>query len=83
MSAACKSCGAPIIWAKTAKGKAMPLDDTPTPAGTFILLEANALTNDLSAVTAPKEYDGKRPRPRYTSHFATCPQAHQHRRAGA
>lgn len=27
--AACKSCGAPIVWVKSANGKVMPLDGKP------------------------------------------------------
>lgn len=70
----CRSCGAPITWAKTDKGKAMPLDAEPTPAGNLELDGGRVrfVTPDANATTS-----------RYTSHFATCPDAVSHRRPRA
>jgi len=58
------------MWVKTAAGKSAPLNATPDPLGN-LGLDAQGL-----AVIAAKAPMG----PRYTSHFATCPQAGQHRR---
>lgn len=61
----CKSCGAEIVWAKTAAGKAAPYEVDP---------EGYWATEDGKArqVTLGQQSDGTT---RYTSHFATCPQA--------
>lgn len=65
MSATCKSCSAPIEWAKSARtGKAMPLDLEPTAHGNLVVI-------DGVAHPAPADTG----RERRTSHFATCPQA--------
>ena len=72
----CRSCGAPIIWAVTKSGRSMPLDEATDPAGNVLLLE-----NGNCLVPAPEddvwEAAGGT---RHTSHFATCPNADQHRR---
>jgi hypothetical protein len=66
--AKCNSCGADIIWVKTAKGKSMPLDPS-SPDGTFVI-------EDGVAISAPN--DGRRPL--HKSHFSSCPNAAQHRK---
>lgn len=75
----CKSCGAHIIWIQTREGKMMPCDPKP------IHYKANHYGGSLSLVTP----DGKVERGDiciesekvgYTSHFATCPDASQHRK---
>jgi hypothetical protein len=75
--AECRSCGAEIVWARTPSGKLMPLDPERVLGGT-IELDPD---EDASLVT---RFVGKRDgQPHYVSHFATCPQASQHRRRGA
>jgi hypothetical protein len=69
----CRSCNAEIIWCRTAKGKAMPLDAKPTyehAPGLFGL----DMIGMLAQARAPREGE-----PRYRSHFATCEFASQHR----
>lgn len=66
----CRTCKAAIIWVKTEKGKKMPLDATPTEAGMFFLDEEDG----IALYGRGKQATG------YTSHFATCPQANQHRK---
>jgi len=68
----CRSCNAPILWARSAKGKRrpMPLDPEPVPGGNVELVDGEAW------VVKPDPNV-----PRYVSHFATCPNAGQHRRA--
>ena len=58
----CKSCGAKITWAKTEKGKNIPLDFP----GEMRLV----VTRGNTAVTQMT----------YISHFATCPNAAEHRK---
>ena len=60
LASSCSSCGASIVWFKTAAGKRIPVD------------EASTLPTD-----AAHQLDLKR----HKSHFATCPNANQHRRA--
>lgn len=68
---ACRSCGAPIIWAITENGKRMPLDAEPAerPTGVFRLEPSG---DDLIARRPIEQV--------YISHFATCPNADQHRK---
>ena len=69
----CRSCDAPIIWARTAKGKSIPLDASPTSEGNIVL----AVFNVAHVLRSGESAAG---RPTYTSHFATCPNAAEHRR---
>ena len=68
----CRSCEAPILWAETAAGKSMPLDEKPDPNGTFVFV------NGKTRRAEPLDVQLKRPL--YTSHFATCPEAAQWRK---
>jgi hypothetical protein len=62
----CKSCGAPIEWATSAKtGKAIPLDAEPAADGNLVVIDGIA---GPAIATEPAEIRRK-------SHFATCPQA--------
>lgn len=63
----CRSCGAAIVWGKTANGKAMPLDAKPERL--FVLKSAD--DPDCQDVVQV---------PTYRSHFATCPDADKFRR---
>jgi hypothetical protein len=70
--ATCRSCNAPIRWARTVNDKAIPLDAQPTTLGNLELRGqvAHHVTPDHNALGT-----------RYTSHFATCKNAAQHRKA--
>lgn len=71
---ACRSCEAPIIWATTTSGKAMPVDVEPVDVGNVELVLNGSLATAPHAVVhgAPPLFrDG----PLRTSHFATCPDA--------
>lgn len=75
----CRSCNAKIIWAKTENGKRIPLDAEPVLAlnvdpGLFVL---QPVAGYMNARTLPRE-DGRLVARQ--SHFATCPNADQHRR---
>jgi hypothetical protein len=71
----CRSCGAPILWAKTQQGRAIPLDLEPTADGN---IEFTGVLDIVRVHAAPADGDlfgtaTNRRRP----HFATCPQADQ------
>jgi hypothetical protein len=63
---ACRSCGAPIFFAKTTTGGTMPLDEQPE---NRVVLDASAGEPPVARVVRT-----------YTSHFATCPDAARFRR---
>lgn len=68
-AAACRSCGAEILWVLTAaNGKPMPLDATPNPEGNVELVTGRAVVHASSPLFAT-------PGSIYMSHFATCPDA--------
>lgn len=81
MSARCGSCDAPIVWASTHAGRNMPLDAQPCaeptslrawrdPAGTIHVRDIDGIGSTEIPADARNA----------TSHFATCPNAGQHRR---
>lgn len=66
----CRSCGAEIRWVVSSNGKSMPLDATPDPAGLV------AVHNGVAHV-GRNMVEGEQ---KFTSHFATCPNARDHRK---
>jgi len=66
---ACSSCKQRIIWAKTASGKAIPLNPDPQPGGNL------ELKDGVARVVQPHPAVKL-----YTSHFANCPSANAHRK---
>jgi hypothetical protein len=87
----CRSCGEPIIWTITTNGKRMPVDAEPWPAARGFRIDETVLDEaqmgfndddlrpgkDILATFTAEPADGER---LYQSHFATCPQAAEHRR---
>lgn len=77
----CRSCKAPILWARTERGKNMPLDAEPyvgpEPGGLFVLREPDE-PKPLAVAVPPGAFPDE---PHYRSHFATCPHAADHRRS--
>lgn len=73
----CKSCGARIFYAATKAGKRIPINAVPDPKGNLVV--RRAADGTVRAVPAkeaqPEELH------RHTSHFATCPDAADHRRS--
>lgn len=65
----CKSCRKPIRWVVTANGKRMPIDPAPSTDGNLVLDDRGVA-----------HFDWRPGRAKYVSHFATCPNAAQHRR---
>lgn len=83
MSAACKSCGAQITWART-RDATMPLDaevlDGPPAAGMVMLNSARGTCQVLTAgVLCLVDEWRKRGATLHRSHFETCPSADRHR----
>jgi hypothetical protein len=69
------------MWATTTNGRRIPLDVAPVPDGNIVLTYPSPGTA-LAIVVDPAQQiigDG----PRYRSHFATCPNADQHRKERA
>lgn len=77
--ALCKTCRASVVWVTTEKGEAMPVDAAPVRGGN-IRLEGSAARPTAVYVEPLLESEEQRAAPHYVSHFATCPQAAQHRR---
>ncbi len=68
MFVSCRSCGATVFWMWTvAYNKLMPVDADPVPDGTLVL------TSDRRVAVAGDQEEPDRPR--YRSHFSTCPDA--------
>ena len=81
----CRSCGAEILWVKwPTSGKRMPVDAEPDwrplpKGGDIVLMLRGGAFGELLAEKFNAERHGQ-DRNRYTSHFATCPNAAEHRR---
>jgi hypothetical protein len=73
----CSSCSARIVWADTASGARMPVDAEPVPDGNLVLTYPTP-GRALALIVDPAQTTIDDP-PRYVSHFATCPNADQHR----
>ena len=68
----CRSCLGEITWARTESGKRIPLDAEPVDDGNVELtMQGVAVVHGQ-----PPMFD---PGPMYVSHFATCPNANEHR----
>lgn len=76
MSAKCKSCGAPIVWARSEKGTPMPIDAQKSLFGNIELSWFGRGEPPTATIVAPGSGS-------YVSHFATCPKASAHRRRKA
>lgn len=74
---ACRSCRAPIIWATSTAGRAVPIDRDRIAGGNIELEEAPAFVPEGRRPGSPTARVVK-PEPgvlRYRSHFASCPDA--------
>lgn len=75
----CRSCGAPIVWARSVTtGRALPVDADPTPTGNLRLTPGHD-GRPRAEVTGPPSLLDTEDGDRYVSHFATCPNADDHR----
>lgn len=86
----CRSCKAPVIWALTEKDKPMPVDAEPVEDGNIVLSHRRVGQDPVALVKGPLEIEQLRaeherspqegPLRLFISHFATCPNAQEHRR---
>jgi hypothetical protein len=78
----CRSCGALMFWAETPAGRRMPVNAEPDPAGDFVMTLHRDTTGrpELHVDRWRTDEPLHQQRNRWTSHFATCAQAAQHRR---
>lgn len=81
----CRSCGAKVVFVLTGNGKRMPLDASPRTDGGFFVFAPEDPAQALQAlsVTSPDAAAAEARaggRPRFVSHFATCPHAATHRK---
>lgn len=76
MSATCRSCGATIRWERTVNDKPIPLDPEPVEDGNLAIRD----DGKVYSVGKPSEGALALPIPKYKTHFATCPNAAEHRR---
>lgn len=70
--AACRSCGAPMRFIRTRKGRAMPLDAEPDPSGNVVIADDDVAEVFPDSYAAAEAWGD---RPRYLPHHASCPQA--------
>lgn len=79
MSARCRSCGARILWARTEKGKFIPLNEDPSDAGTLVLVfEGDQTPTAMHHGSLGRAADDVRWE-RFVPHWSTCPNAAEHR----
>lgn len=78
MADTCRSCRAPIAWATTSNGKAMPVNVTTDPAGNVAVHRDQAGKIHARVLKAGDEIAPWERRT--TSHFSDCPKANEHRR---
>ena len=74
---ACKSCRARIWWAVSIKGKSMPMDPDPSADAAWVI-EGQTENGAPKIRQVDPLLDGAAPR--FTPHWATCPNADQHRK---
>lgn len=74
----CRSCGAPVKWVLTRKGKRMPVDAEPVEGGNIMLERETDSSGTPLAAYVPSDPGVLR----YVSHFATCEFADRHRKRG-
>lgn len=72
----CRSCNARVIWATTSTLKAMPVDPEPSADGNVVLEHQGGGAYTARVLKKGEAHVGER----HKAHFATCPQAAQHRR---
>lgn len=70
----CRSCGAPVIWTVTERGKRMPVDAEPVWGGEFVIGQEGDI---VRAIYDRRDGDCLR----HKSHFATCDQPDKWRRS--
>lgn len=80
MAATCKSCGAPIVWIESPKHKWIPCDEGLIPYQEDRHGKDSIVTARGEIVRCRLTFDGEPTGLGRTTHWATCPNAEQHRR---
>lgn len=76
MSAKCRSCGKPIVWAQVkVTGSRIPLDPEPVKGGNIRLLD-----RPWVEVLSGKNLDRATDERMFVTHYATCPDAESWRK---
>lgn len=76
----CRSCGAAIVWTVTHNGKPMPVDAEPAEDGNIVLRpEGERIVAEYPGRKHPSLFEV--PRTHYVSHFSTCPDRDEWRKA--
>ena len=75
----CRKCNAEIFWALTKNDVLMPIDVEPDPDGN-IEIETNELDGSNRAMVVDPKQANLFGKPRYVSHFVTCPHAKEFRK---
>lgn len=80
----CRSCKAAVFFARTKKGKDIPLDATPDPKGNTAIIERADYAGNVVLHAVMRAVDVNQPtlgfEPMYMPHHATCPQGKEWRR---
>lgn len=89
----CRSCRAPVAWARTQRGKMIPLDPNPVPLGNVEVTGTDesgrgpvllaTVHGDSIAGRAERHTVEHRGGSLYVAHFTTCPNAAAHRGGGS
>jgi hypothetical protein len=74
----CQSCAARIVWTVTERGKRMPVDAEPHPAGNITLIP---LPDGGVTAHVLQKFESAGSAARYRSHFVTCVNASDWRRS--
>lgn len=81
---ACRSCKAPIRWAETDAGKAIPIDPEPVPTGNLVMTHVTVggpVRVRYVRVRYVRKGEQLSPEaPRYVTHFVSCPERDQWRK---
>lgn len=77
----CRSCKAPVRWALTTSGARMQLDAVAVEGGGWLVDGKDTDGRFVCRRVEPLLYQHG-DAPRFVSHFATCPDAQEHRRRG-
>lgn len=70
---ACRTCGQPVRWVRTTRGRQMPLDPLPTIAGNVRLRPSGSTV--LAFVSGNQDLPLEQPA--FRAHAATCPRMHR------
>jgi hypothetical protein len=72
-----------VVWSATDKGSKMPVDAQPAEDGNLIIVGSETQNGRRVPKVRFVAKTAATTAPRFTSHFATCPNADQHRKGRA